>query len=449
MDRMVVEQRHPGPGQAVGVSQHPAGSRQRCRILRVHAEGQRLKQRRAATCAQCGPSVAGLHNRAVFVGNERQPSLLGHLPPESPVFGPELGLILVEEQDFHRVPAQQAGSERRRLPLVRVDAVEAQRGIVAMEGVIVCPGILLIVADDPEHALYLLTREMLDTPMKHGLLRLPGAGELQRMANTYIALTNEFKDIKQGGRLNIAFRQPTGDCGTVGDELGLPDDAVLAVHQVCPSGIGDEGSIFPELKNEGTGCFVVEVQPAGVPLTVGNVNLTLVIDFVPFAARISNLAHQARPCRCTKECHVLGSQRNGETIGAEHQVVKERLQSTVKEGRKIEISFVFGIFPKCVIDLDIQQYVGGFGLPFELPDIPEVGAILVRIPEDHLEAFVDLAVGHIWKGFVLGAIDFRTCLRRINFRPGVDQTYPSATMQLALRVNRVWQRRNLEGVFAG
>ena len=347
MDLGIVEQRCPHPRQAGGLAHHPARTRQR-RLLRLGDVLLRcLQQGRPPAGSKRGPARAGLHGCVLFVGNERQAARDRGFPPELPIVRRKRTPILTEEQDICRVPPQQARMKRGRLSRGRIETVETQSRVVAVESVMVRARALLIVGDEPELAVRLLAREMLHAAPKHGPLRRPGARELQRKAGTRVAARAvcPLQGGKQGRCLDLALGQPVHDCGAVGDEFGLPDDAVLAVRLVDPSRIGDEGYVLPDMKGQGTGCVVVEVQPAGDPLAVGNVVLPLVVDFVALAARIGQLAHETRYRRGAQERHVLGAQGNGETIRTEHQVVEKRLQSAVEEGRKGNIALVSRVRP--------------------------------------------------------------------------------------------------------
>ena len=169
--------------------------------------------------------------------NQRQAARDRHLLPEPPVLGREFILILVEEQDLHCVPTQEARIERGGLPRARTEAVEAQRGVVAEESVIVGPRALLIVSDEPEFALRGLPRQMVDAPLKYRPLRLSGARKLQRVAGAHFAIVGALKGSEQGRWLDLALGQPVRNRTAVRDELGLPYDAMLAVRQFAPSRI--------------------------------------------------------------------------------------------------------------------------------------------------------------------------------------------------------------------
>ena len=203
------------------------------------------------------------------------------------------------------------------------------------------------------------------------------------------------------------------------------------------------------MNDEDTGRLVVEVQPAGNPLPVGNIVLTLVIDVVTLAARIGQLANEARHCRRTQERHVFGAQRNGKAIGAEHQIVEKRLQPAVNEGWKADVSLLSCGRPQRLVDPDIEQETAGLRLAPELPNIPEVRAVLKSIPEHHFESLVDLFVGRKLKKFVARRVQVRERFRHVQLGSRVDQAHASAAVQLALRIDLVGRRRNLEGVFAG
>ena len=183
------------------------------------------------------------------------------------------------------------------------------------------------------------------------------------------------------------------------------------------------------MNGEGTGLGVVEVQPAGNPLAVGNIVLTLVIDVVTLAARIGQLANEARHCRRTQERHVFGAQRNGKAIGAEHQIVEKRLQPAVEEGRKADISLISCSRPQLLVDPDIEQEAAGLRLAPELPNIPEVRAVLKSIREQHFESLVDLFVGRKLKRFVARRVQVRERFRYVQLGSRADRAHSSAAVQ--------------------
>ena len=357
----------------------------------------------------------------------------------------------MEEQDFGRAPAQQTVLERARLPRGRIEAVEAKRGVVPVECVEVRPGALLVVAHEPELALRLLARQMVDAAVENGLLRLSGAGELQRMAGTHVAAgdVGTLQGGEQCGRLDLALGQSRRNRAAVGDELGLPGHPMLGVRHVDPSGIGDKGDVLPDVKGERPGRVVVEVQPAGNPFAVGNVVLALVVDFVSLAAGIGQLTNEARHGRRTQERHVFGPKRNGEPVGTKHQIVEKRLQPAVEEGRKRDISLLSCRRPQLLVDPDIEQEAAGLLLAPEPTNIPELGAVLVGIPENHLESFVDFIVGRIEKSLVARGVDIPQPFRGVHLGWTIDQAHSSAAVQLVLRINLVRLRRNLKRELAG
>ncbi|MCY3875954.1 MAG: hypothetical protein OXF88_16905 [Rhodobacteraceae bacterium] len=173
MDARVVEQGRPRLCQAGRISHCPARTRQ-CLLLRLGAVKQgRLQQGCLPADPKCGPARTGLYICVVFVGNERQAAGDCRLSPEPPIVFRERIVTLVEKQDFCCVLAQKARFERGLVPPGGIKTVETQCGVMSVEGVIVRARPSLIVSDEPELALRILAREMLDALPKHGLFRRP------------------------------------------------------------------------------------------------------------------------------------------------------------------------------------------------------------------------------------------------------------------------------------
>ena len=65
----------------------------------------------------------------------------------------------MKEEDLGRTRTQQAGIERIEVAGGRIEAVEAQGGVRCVKRLVVLPGGLLVVADEPELAVHRATGE--------------------------------------------------------------------------------------------------------------------------------------------------------------------------------------------------------------------------------------------------------------------------------------------------
>ena len=252
--------------------------------------------------------------------------------------------------------------------------------------------------------------------MEHGPLRLQGAGELQRMAGADVAALalGPLQGGDQRRRLDLAFGQSLRNRAAVGDELRLPGDAVLAVRQLDPPRVRDEGDVLFDVKDEVPGRAVIAAQAARDPLARLHGVLALVVDFVANSAGIGYATGHPRHRGWAQERHVLGPARNGKEICAEHQVVEIRLQSTVEQGREQDIALPLAASPQCFVHLDIEQQVVGSHIAPQAAHVPEVRAVLECLAEDRLEAFVKFVVRPVGQGLVARGVRSQT---RVPARP--------------------------------
>ena len=180
----------------------------------------------------------------------------------------------MQKEHLHRSRAQQALIECSRLALGRVDAFESQSGVGCVKRLVALAGAIFIVADEPILALPSGTRQVPDALLEHGLLGLPAPCELQDAARAVRSVNGLFESGEQLRRVDVAGGQPVGERPAVRQELGLPDDPVLAVGQVAPFQVRVEMDVFLDVGNEGSIGLVVEADAARQPLALGRVELT-------------------------------------------------------------------------------------------------------------------------------------------------------------------------------
>ena len=193
---------------------------------------------------------------------------------------------------------------------------------------------------------------------------------------------------------------------------------MLAVWQVDPPRIRDEGDVLLDVKDEVSGRAVVAADAAGYPFAGRYRVLALVVDFVPDIAGIGDVAGQARHRGRAQECHVLGPPGNGEKIGAEHQVVEKRLQPTVEQGREGDVALLLAALPQPFVHFDIEQQIIGRDIAPQPPHVAEAGAVLEGFAKDRLEAFVELVVRRIGQGLIARGVDIPQMFRHGRRRRG-------------------------------
>ena len=155
-----VEQREPVGRQAVGLAQHPAGSGDRRGMRGRSRRPGRLEQRGVRTGANDGPAGGRIDRVRLGVRDQRQATGHQQAPAERPVRRIEgVFCIVMKEEDLGRTRAQQAGIERIDVAGGRIEVVEAQRGVGCVKRLVVLPGGLLVVADEPELAMRRATGE--------------------------------------------------------------------------------------------------------------------------------------------------------------------------------------------------------------------------------------------------------------------------------------------------
>ena len=392
------DSRQPLAGQASGLADHPARTGGP-RFGGLRDGVRRLQQARAPAGAHHGPAGRRLHRRAFGVAYQRQGAGNRQAAQQAPLFRTVRRCLVVQQQDLGGVRPQQAGVQLRLLLSVQVQGSEAQGGVAAVERVVVGPHLLVGLAEQPVLGLRIGAAKVVEAPIDDGRFRGSRAGDLDHVAGVAIAaaIGRLFEGGDQLPRLDLSFRKAGLQSACLRDELGLPADGMLAVRTVVPARVGVERDVGVDAQHQVAGIAVVEADAAPGALAAPLRELPLLVDVGPVRVLL-HVAGQARPGRRPQERDPHGPPRHGEDVGGAQQVVKEDLQAAVEQRGVGHVALLAAVRPEPLVHLDVEQVVGGGVLPQHALDVAEVGAVLERLAEAGVDAFVEVALAHVVVG---------------------------------------------------
>ena len=441
-----IQKGHPVRRDAPRLAKHPARTRNAGRAGGLGKGLGRLQQGRAPAGANRGPAGTGLDDFARVVAHERQAA--GHRQPmrQRPSLGPEAPGLPVQEEELCGPRAQQARIQPRRITLIgRVQTLETQRRVAGVEGVVVFPGSLPGVADEPVLGLSVPAGEFVEAFLQNGSVRLPIAGELQDVAGTGPAPLRTLERGNQRRGLDLPVRQPVGQRPAVGDELRLPGDHVLAVRHVVPARVGGEVGVLVDVGDEVPGLAVVEADAAAGAFAEVHRVLAPFVHVEPVLGGLRHVAGDARRTRRPDERHALGPPRHGEQIGPLQEVEQEHLQPPVEQGRTRDVALLPAGRPQRFVHLDVDEIGPGHGVDQHPLDGSKLGTVLERFAQDGVEAFVEVALVGDDRGCEPAPVEVRQPHRHVQRRAGARPPDLSPAVELAPRIDVVGPRRDGEG----